>query len=298
MLCGLIPFIFRGMDYLNKTQLVLLAILVSFVSSIATGIVMIKLTENSPQPITQTINRVIEKTIERVAPERSTSIVTKIIKEEELVVSAIEKNSGNVVKIKTDVDLEKNNPGTLLGYGFVFSGSEKLVVTDLSIVSDSDIPYVAEFANGSMFRIERVYASGSGVAVMKLVLNATDNVPALLELTTASETTVKVGQTVIGLTELVSTGLISGIIFEKNASSATTTTTGEIDKTHISAIKTNITTTRETGWPLINLNGDIVGVAISKDMAQFVVPGSYIKAAISEAKSNSTAQSKGSESIQ
>jgi hypothetical protein len=278
------------MEQLNKTQLVLLALLVSFVSSIATGIVMIKLTENSPQPITQTINRVIEKTIERVAPERSTSIVTKIIKEEELIVAAIEKNNGSVVKIKTDVDLEKNNPGTLLGYGFVFSGSERLVVTDLSIVLDADIPYVAELPDGSNVRLEREYASQSGIAVMKMIFAVTDKAQLFPELTLSSDGAIKVGQTVIGLADSVSTGLISGVIFEKDNGVATTTGSAEIYKTHISAIKTNITTVKETGWLLVNLEGNIVGVAISKDKTQFVIPASYISTAVKASKNAGVAK--------
>ena len=272
------------MDHLNKTQLVLLAILVSFVSSISTGIVMIKLTENSPQPITQTINRVIEKTIERVAPEKSTSIVTKIVKEEELIVSAIEKNSGNVVKIKTDVDLEKNNPGTLLGYGFVFSGSDKLIVTDLNLVADKDIPYVIEFSNGTTVKAERVYGSESGVAIMKFSESAGGKIPEFNNSSLTSDKSVKVGQTVVGIADTVSTGLISGVIFEKDNPTATSTPSGEAEKTHMSAIKTNITSTEETGWPLINLEGEVVGVAIWKDKARFVIPGSYIGKAISASK--------------
>lgn len=279
------------MDHLNKTQLVLLAILVSFVSSISTGIVMIKLTENSPQPITQTINRVIEKTIERVAPEKSTSIVTKIVKEEELIVSAIEKNSGNVVKIKTDVDLEKNNPGTLLGYGFVFSGNDKLVVTDLNIVSDIDVPYAIEFSNGTTVKAERVYGGESGVSVMKFSATAGDKIPEFRDLNLTTDKSIKVGQTVVGIADSVSTGLISGVIFEKDNPMATSTETGVAEKTHISAIKTNITSIAETGWPLVNLEGNIVGLAILKDKAHFVIPGSYISKAILGAKEKeSTAQ--------
>lgn len=277
------------MDHLNKTQLVLLAILVSFVSSISTGIVMIKLTENSPQPITQTINRVIEKTIERVAPEKSTSIVTKIVKEEELIVSAIEKNSGNVVKIKTDVDLDKNNPGTLLGYGFVFSGNDKLVVTDLNIVADIDVPYVIEFSNGTTVKAERVYGSESGVSVMKFFVTASDKIPEFNDLNLTTDKSIKVGQTVVGIADSVSTGLISGIIFEKDNPMATTTESSEAEKTHISAIKTSITSITETGWPLVNLEGNIVGLAILKDKTHFIIPGSYISKAISSSKITSSA---------
>ncbi|MBI5787223.1 MAG: trypsin-like peptidase domain-containing protein [Candidatus Niyogibacteria bacterium] len=49
------------MENLTKTQLVLLVLLISFVTSLVTGIVSVALVNQAPAPITQTINRVIEK---------------------------------------------------------------------------------------------------------------------------------------------------------------------------------------------------------------------------------------------
>ena len=48
---------------MNKQQLVLLVLLVSFVTALVTGIVAVTLLNQAPQPITQTVQRVIEKTI-------------------------------------------------------------------------------------------------------------------------------------------------------------------------------------------------------------------------------------------
>ena len=52
---------------LNKTQLLLLTLLVNFVTSIATGVLTVSLlTETSPT-VTQTVNRIVERTVESVA---------------------------------------------------------------------------------------------------------------------------------------------------------------------------------------------------------------------------------------
>jgi ABC-type lipoprotein release transport system permease subunit len=51
---------------LNKTQLILLTLLITFVVSIATGIVTVSIMQKMPTNATQTINNVIQKTIEKV----------------------------------------------------------------------------------------------------------------------------------------------------------------------------------------------------------------------------------------
>lgn len=56
------------MKDLTPQQVVLLCILVAFVASIATGITVVSLMTQSTEPITQTINQVVEKTVERIVP--------------------------------------------------------------------------------------------------------------------------------------------------------------------------------------------------------------------------------------
>ena len=56
-------------EQLNRTQILLLTLLVSFVTSIATGIVTVSLMGQAPHGITQTVNRIFERTVEKVVPE-------------------------------------------------------------------------------------------------------------------------------------------------------------------------------------------------------------------------------------
>ena len=95
------------MEELNKNQLILLALFVSFVTSIATGIVTVSLMEQAPQSVTQTINKVVTQTIERVTKEPATVIRAN---DDDLIALAVEKNQGGEVKIKLGVD------GDVIGY--------------------------------------------------------------------------------------------------------------------------------------------------------------------------------------
>ena len=55
---------------LNKSQLILLAVLLSFVTSIATGITTVTLMERAPQSVTVPLTQVIRETVEKIVPAK------------------------------------------------------------------------------------------------------------------------------------------------------------------------------------------------------------------------------------
>lgn len=95
------------MNQLNNNQLILLAILVSFVTSIATGIFTVSLMDQAPPSVTRTINRVVETTVERVVPSGEKIVTEKIVieKENEVVVEAIEKASPGIIEIYSSISV-------------------------------------------------------------------------------------------------------------------------------------------------------------------------------------------------
>jgi hypothetical protein len=64
-----------NIEELSKAQLILLTILVNFVTSVATAILTVSLLDQAPPYVTQTVNRVVEHTIETDYHPTSTSTI-------------------------------------------------------------------------------------------------------------------------------------------------------------------------------------------------------------------------------
>jgi len=288
------------MDDLNKTQLILLALLVSFVTSIATGIVTVTLMDQAPPVVTQTINRVIERTIEVVAPPKDQSVEvirTVVVKEEEFIAKAAEKNSPNVVEIgrlkkrfriggigkptTEEFDLE------LLGVGFALNSS--FVVSHNKTFNDTE-ELVIKTTDNHIYRIEiaiqdaeddlTLFTIGERVESVGGIEVNIDDQYEFSDVAFAQMDKVQIGQTAIALGSRDGVVLSLGFISQIKTKGRGTTDEGEEIPTEVSSIEASISIDeRYAGGPLINMSGEMLGVnIITANNEQSTVPISVVEA--------------------
>ena len=234
---------------LNKTQLILLAVLLSFVTSIATGITTVTLMQQAPVSFTAPVNRVVQQTIEKIQQvEGKTVTQTVVVKEEDLVVDAIAKNRSAIFTVTKEMqDVDGKTIEIYAGRGFAISTSGT-VVTDGTLVPDKEVYYVKN--DSGKFKADFVSTDKSGFSFLKIgaPVNGTDKivftVPAFGDLSK-----MKVGQQVILLGSNVSSSIFEGLNANKG-----------ID---LNVSKTN------AGGLVLNLDGEALGIALFGDTISF-----------------------------
>jgi len=286
------------MEHLNKHQLILLALLVSFITSMATGIVTVSLMDQAPQGVTQTINRVVERTIENVvqptpAPANTTTVKeTVVVNEDDQVVNTIAKNSGSLIRIyRTNTD-----PGAgpdsmvFVGIGIVVS-DDKIIATDSGLISEGG-SYFTSLADGKLLGLKILRAvSGEQVALLKINTDVKNSVN--LAKVNLSQNDAKLGQSIIYIggqnKNSVATGIVSSlgtkdIITGTGSSTATSTV--------VSSIETSLSSgSLISGGPLLNLSGDLIGFKgtfLDSARTDLFVPVSSIQAVLSAYQNAST----------
>ncbi|MCW9054673.1 MAG: serine protease [Candidatus Pacebacteria bacterium] len=262
-------------ERLTKAQIVLLTLLVSFVTSIATGIVTVTLLDQAPPVVTQTINRVVEHTVERVVPgEQTATVITKektvVVNEDDLITQSIEENTDKIVKVYRETEL-----------GSVYLGAGAIVSKDGVVAAAIDRSMLG---GGTFFTV--VFGNGK-TAKGELVPPAQEKPTALIRLTFTEENGVipgsikygdinslKLGQRVLTLYGKgrlsVETGIIAGLDEEETEIAKTEEEEGAQDAeptivSVLTAIETSMSGAHiERGGVLLNLYGEVVGISTAR----------------------------------
>ncbi|MDO8522154.1 MAG: hypothetical protein Q7S08_02610 [bacterium] len=268
-------------EHLSKSQIVLLTLLVSFVTSIATGIVTVSLMEQAPPSIAQSVNRIVERTVEKVVPGGQTAAVvtrekTVVVKESDLISQAVERVNPSVVRLYT-----RDSASVFLGFGVVVDASG-------AIASDSDIfgenaDAEIELSDGARVRaFVTARDAGSGTAFLQPATTSADGKALVWKSAAVALQQPVLGQTVIAFSgkniSRIADGIVTALI--PRVESADAARAGVID-TGISADAIL------PGSMLLNTDGEVVGIStgVSRSVSEsgFISASALIKSVSSGA---------------
>ena len=241
---------------LNTQQIILLCLLVSFVTSIATGITVVSLLQQTPEPVSQTINRVIERTVESVAsnepieqiksiitntPAPDKEVVTVVVNQEDQTINAVTKNEGSIARIYTS---SRSSEFVTLG---VVLNKEGDIAVDKRMVSKI-LDYTAQYGARSFPVRYKASSETDDFVVLRIEEGSpNDFVPASL----GDSSGLRLAQSVISLSGSGNTSVSTGAV-----TSLATASDGSI-----SAIRTSVDANNVlNGSVLLNLQGLIVGI--------------------------------------
>lgn len=195
-----------NIEELSKSQLILLTILVNFVTSIATGILTVSLLDSAPPVVTQTVNRVVEKTIQTVAAAAPAAIIRQAPapSNQDLVTAAIGSAAVRAVAIYS-ADTGTSTPAVGIG---TYLPKARAVAT----AARESLPAEAlvEFTDGSHIAASLV-REGKGIAIYGFADGAA--LPKLDSPKLLAAGELKLGQTVLalGADGSASTGIVSRV---------------------------------------------------------------------------------------
>lgn len=242
------------LEQLTKHQIVLLTLLVSFMTSIATGIVTVSLMNQAPPEVTRTINQIVQQTVEKVVPVSQGAAVantvekTVVIKSDDLAAQSIASVQKGVIRITAKGD------DKLIARGIIIT-AQGTALTDRSSLEDS-----------TATAFEAILANGQRVPAILRADQSTTSPLAVIDLTVGTSTgfapvgmadigKIKLGESVIRIGGVGSDSVGMGVV--------ATLPTGDSSKM-IEATVSSAT----PGSVLVSLFGDIIGISTGSSQAQ------------------------------
>jgi S1-C subfamily serine protease len=250
------------MEELNKSQIVMLTLLVSFVTSIATGIVTVSLMDQAPPTVTQTINRVVERTVERVVPTetQTATVITKertvVVKESELIAQAVDRVSPSMVSVYGIT--EEGEAGDFISRGAI--AAPELVVTTVNSV-DKGAEFLLKLSDGRVVLGTTVAVDKvNSIVVLSFKADKKDPISPAAFVTSAP----KLGQTIVALTGSDRIKIANGIVtgFSSMSESGVDPEGGVKVNNPEQMFETNISASSLVrGSIIINTDGAVIGIS-------------------------------------
>lgn len=238
------------LEKLTRSQIVLLTLLTSFVSSIASAIVTVSLMEKAPPTIAQTVNRVVERTVEKVVPSQPAAVAavteTIVVRDSDLAAKAIGAVAPSIVRLYTSGKDEAGKQiDVFVGMAVVVSASGTLIA-DENITDTGDL--IAVRADQARVPVAvRSKVKETGISR----LQATSG-PLVWQPVRFASAAPHLGESIIAVAGTSAARVAQGIV----------TAVSETAENGSPTIETSIDSDAYVaGSPLINVNGEVVGLA-------------------------------------
>ena len=238
------------LEKLTKHQIVLLMLLVSLVTSIATGIVTVSLMDQAPVSVTRTINQIVEHTVEKVvpAPEGQTATVvhtekTVVVKDDDLAAQSIAKVQQALIRIVT-----KSSPDTLVARGVIVTPQGAALTDRAALLATGERVFEAILQSGERVGLS-VRTGSSAVATIDLSVGTST----VASVGIAESSKLQLGQSVIRIGGTGADTVGMGVI-------------AALPSAHGSLIQTSVSSATP-GSVLMTLFGEIVGIITSASLA-------------------------------
>lgn len=245
------------MENLTKQQIVLLCLLVALFTSIATSVITASLFDQTSQGFTQTIYKVVERTIDEVTSKDSP--VRKIIEKDSDQKPAPEKSSIPLETIVTNTDQSLvgiwsrtgRENGTFVSPAVVVGGKKNVLALNGYNIFDN-VTYVLRQKNGGELEMRKI-ATFQDFAILGPVNPETFNLKGLTLDSLYSES---LGANVIAIgskeqNNVVSTGIVAEFPLDGND------TLAENRDDAVTDIKLSSVS---SGWLLLSTSGKVVGL--------------------------------------
>lgn len=246
-------------EHLTKHQIVLLTLLVSFVTSIATGIVTVSLMDQAPPSVTRTINQIVEHTVEKVVPQvvpttqgaAAATVTTKettiVVKDEDLVANSISKVQSSLIRI-----VSKNAPDQLVARGVIVSERGVALSDRGSLEPLGTVNFEAILPSGERVpAVMRVPTGTSTIAILDLTVASSSG--KFSAATLADSSKLRLGQSVIRIggtgADTVDTGVIA-----------------KLSDAHMGLIQASVVSTTP-GSVIFTAFGEVIGLVTSGSTA-------------------------------
>jgi len=239
------------LEHLTKHQIVLLTLLVSFVTSIATGIVTVSLVNQAPPGVTRTINQIVEHTVERVVPATQGAAVATKVTERTVVVKDDDLAAQSIAKMqKALVRVVVRGSDLLLTRAVIVQGSTALADREALMASGAKY-FEAILADGQRYpAVVRPGAAGQALAVVDIAAGTSTGYTTA---PVADNSKVQLGQSVIRIGGTGGDTVGTGVV-------ATLPVPGQGSDSHSGLIEASVSSATP-GAVVMTLFGEVLGIS-------------------------------------